>query len=168
MFIEQDNGLRIQWEWEPWSCAIWQTHTCANNCTKHFTQILSINSHNKTLYKQLYCMQFPMQRVRLREMKHLSQSHTATTWEKNFINYHENQQDYREVLCIGEMHWALGDLSLRPESASHQICWWANPFPALSLGFLICKMGRLGQFMEGLLPVDSWCLEEQRRESNLV
>lgn len=51
---------------------------CANHCTEHLTQTRSSNFHNKPLYKQYYCVQFPMREAGLREITHLSQSHRAT------------------------------------------------------------------------------------------
>lgn len=137
-------------EQDSWNCAIWQTHVHANSCLKLLTWILAVHSHSKTMYDTHAHAhgQFPMRKVRLGEIKHLPQSYTPTTWEKNFINCCENQQDYGEVLGIGEQGFTRIGFKCCVCFSPNR-CFWANPFLALSLRFFSCKMRRqdhMGQF----------------------
>lgn len=148
-------------EQDSWDCAIWQTHVHANSCLKLLTWILAVHSHSKTMYDTHAHArgQFPMRKVRLGEIKHLPQSYTPTTWEKNFINCCENQQDYGEVLGIGEMNRALRDLDLSAVSASHQIgvsglipsSLWASASSAVKWG----DRTTWASFVGGLLLMES-------------
>lgn len=88
----------------------------SNDDKDYLLQSLTVNFHNKPLYKQYNSVEFPMRKVRFREINPLFRSHTTATWEKNFTNCCENQQEYGEVLCIGGWGWVspVGHFSLFP------------------------------------------------------